>query len=111
MAPRLLVVRVGVALHQLSHTYCENVGAALGLLADGRGRVGGGDGLDAHLPLTYAGGGGNGGGVVAERAPTVGRLGEIRRNRESQKRPERAGSDSGPGQDDVRISHTGIQFL
>lgn len=69
---------MGVALHQLSHTYCENVGAALRLLADGRGRVGGGDGLNAHLPLTYAGGGGNGGGVVAERTPAVGRLGSER---------------------------------
>lgn len=76
LAPRLLVVRVGVALHQLSHTYCENVGAAFRLLADGRGRVGGSDGLNAHLPLAYAGGGGNRGGVVAERAPTVGRLGK-----------------------------------
>ena len=66
---------MGVALHQLSHTYCENVGAALRLLADGRGRVGGSDGLNAHLPLTYAGGGGNRGGVVAECTPTVGRLG------------------------------------
>lgn len=69
---------MGVALHQLSHTYCENVGAALRLLADGRGRVGGSDGLNAHLPLTYAGGGGNGGGVVAERTPTIGRLGSER---------------------------------
>lgn len=74
----LLVVWVGVALHQLSHTYCENVGAALWLLADGRGRVGGSDGLNAHLPLTYAGGGGNGGGVVAECTPTIGRLGSER---------------------------------
>lgn len=66
---------MGVALHQLSHTYCENVGAALRLLADGCGRVGDSDGLNAHLPLTYAGGGGHGRGVVVEHAPTVGRLG------------------------------------
>lgn len=81
LATCLLVVWVGVALHQLSHTYCENVGAALWLLADGRGRVGGSDGLDAHLPLTYAGGGGNRGGVVAERTPTIGRLGSRERLR------------------------------
>lgn len=78
LATCLLVVWVGVALHQLSHTYCENVGAALWLLPDGRGCVGGSDGLNAHLPLTYAGGGGNGGGVVTERTPTVGRLGRER---------------------------------
>lgn len=78
LAPCLLVVRVGVALHQLSHTYCENVGAALRLLADGRGRIGGSNGLNAHLPLTYAGGGGNRGGVVTECTPTVGRLGNER---------------------------------
>lgn len=67
---------MGVTLHQLSHTYCKNIGAALGLLANGRGRIGGGDGLDAHLPLAYAGGGGDRGGVVAERAAAVGRLAE-----------------------------------
>lgn len=74
LATCLLVVWVGVALHQLSHTYCENVGAALRLLADGRGCVGGSDGLNAHLPLTYAGGGGNRGGVVTECTPTIGCL-------------------------------------
>lgn len=80
---------MGVALHQLSHTYCENIRAPLRLLADGRGRVGGSDGLNAHLPLTYAGGGGNRGGVVAESTPTIGCLlgaREIRRKRQHQRR-------------------------
>lgn len=80
---------MGVALHQLSHTYCENIGAPLRLLADGRGRVGGSDGLNAHLPLTYAGGGRNRGGVVAERTPTIGCLlgvREIKRNQQHQRR-------------------------
>lgn len=40
-------------------TYREDVGAPLGLLADGRGGRGGSDGLDAQLPLADAGGGGD----------------------------------------------------
>lgn len=40
-------------------TYREDVGAPLGLLADGRGGGGGSDGLDAQLPLADAGGGGD----------------------------------------------------
>lgn len=40
-------------------TYREDVGAPLGLLADGCGGGGGGDGLDAELPLADAGGGGD----------------------------------------------------
>lgn len=83
---RPLVVRVGVALHQLPHTYCEDVGAALGLLADGCGRVGGSNGLDTHLPLADAGSGGHRGGVVAERTPAVRRLEEERRRRRERER-------------------------
>lgn len=101
-----LVVRVGVALHQLSHTYCENVGAALGLLADRRGRVGGGDGLDAHLPLAYAGGGGDGGGVIAERAPAVGRLGSHRDGEEEtglEERGEKSERKEGRKEENYRL--------
>lgn len=56
--------------------YREDVGAPLGLLADGGGCVGGSDGLDPQLPLADAGGGGHRGGVVAEGSSAVGGLGQ-----------------------------------
>lgn len=57
-------------------TYREDVGAPLGLLADGGGRVGGSDGLNPQLPLADAWGGGHRGGVVTEGSSTVGGLEE-----------------------------------
>lgn len=55
-------------------THGEEVRAALGLLPDGRGRVGGLRHVDAQLLLAGARRGRDGGGVVAQAAAAVTRL-------------------------------------
>lgn len=75
-------------------TYCKDVGAALGLLADGGRGVGGSDGLDPQLPLADAGGGGHGGGVVAEGAAPVGSLGRGRCQGAAGRDPRSTGAPS-----------------
>lgn len=63
-------------------THGEEVGAALGLLPDGRGRVGGLRHVDAQLLLARAGRGRHRGRVVAQAAAAVTRLERTRRHGE-----------------------------
>lgn len=72
-------------------THGEEVGAALGLLADGRRRVGGLRDVDAQLLLAGAGRGRHRRRVVAQAAAAVARLRGRRRRRSTFRcRSERA---------------------
>lgn len=64
----------GSTLQALGDTHGEEVGPALGLLADGRGRVGRGRHVDAELLLAGARRGRHGGGVVAQAPAAITRL-------------------------------------
>ena len=64
----------GPTLRAPGDTHSEEVGPALGLLADGRGRVGCGRHVDAELLLAGARRGRHGGGVVAQAPAAVTRL-------------------------------------
>ena len=64
----------GPMLRALGDTHSEEVGPTLGLLADGRGRVGCGRHVDAELLLAGARRGRHGGGVVAQAPTAVTRL-------------------------------------
>lgn len=64
----------GPTLRALGDTHSEEVGPALGLLADRRGRVGRGWHVDAELLLAGARRGRHRGGVVAQAPAPVTRL-------------------------------------